>query len=330
LRRQKNPTPSKMRVLVTCPPMLRAIDEFRHIFAASDVELAAPNVTQILPEDELIKLVPQFDGWIIGDDPATGRVFEAGFRGKLKAAVKWGVGVDNVDFAACKRLGIPISNTPGMFGREVADLAVSYVAALARHTFEIDQGVKLGRWPKPAGISLAGKTAALVGFGDIGRNTARRLLAAEMNVVAYDPFFKATVGLEAVQSASWPDRLDEAEFLVLTCALTRENRHLVNEQTLGLAKAGLRVVNVARGPLVDEPALISAIKTGQVHSAALDVFEEEPLPSDSPLRHFGNRCIFGSHNGSNTIDAVRRTSEHAIRLLFGMLGVGSTAAAGRP
>jgi D-3-phosphoglycerate dehydrogenase len=301
--------------------MLRAIEEFRPVFAAKGIELVTPNVTQILPEAELIELVPQFDGWIIGDDPATSRVFEAGRAGRLKAAVKWGVGVDNVDFAACKRLGIPISNTPGMFGREVADMALGYVIALARHTFEIDHGVKTGLWPKPAGISLAGRTVALVGFGDIGRNTARRLLASEMKVIAYDPFFKPAAGLEAVEPAAWPQRVEEADFLVLTCALTKENQHMVNVAALARAKPGLRVVNVARGPLIDESALVAALGSGHVHSAALDVFEEEPLPANSRLRQLGSRCIFGSHNGSNTIDAVRRTSNQAVKLLFGFLNL---------
>jgi D-3-phosphoglycerate dehydrogenase len=309
-----------MKVLITCPPMLRAIDKFRPLFAARGIEITTPNVVQILSEDELVALVPQFDGWIIGDDPASARVFEAGKSGKLKAAVKWGVGVDNVDFAACKRLEIPISNTPGMFGREVADIAVGYVIALARETFSIDRAVKAGGWIKPAGISLAGKTVALAGFGDIGRNTAKRLLAAEMNVIAYDPFFKPAPGLEAVAAAVWPERLEEADFVVITCALTKENRHMLGRESLSRVKPGVRVVNVARGPLVDEVALIEALASGRVHSAALDVFEVEPLPQDSPLRSFGDRCLFGSHNSSNTIDAVERTSLKAIDLMTGFLG----------
>ena len=304
-----------MKVLITCPPMLRAIDRFRPLFAKFGIEITTPDVVQILSEEELIQLVPQFDGWIIGDDPATSRVFEAAKTGRLKAAVKWGVGVDNVDFAACKRLGIPISNTPGMFGREVADIAMAFVVALARQTHAIDREVKLGMWPKPAGISLAGRTVGLVGFGDIGRQTAKRLLAADMKVIVYDPFFSTVTGLEAVESAAWPDRIGEADFLVLTCALTKDNRHMIGKETLEACKPGLRLVNVARGPLVDENALADAMLTEQVHSVALEVFEIEPLPQDSQLRRFGDRCLFGSHNSSNTIDAVTRTSLKAIDLM---------------
>lgn len=309
----------RFKVLITCPPMLRAIDRFRAEFARRGLEIHTPNVMQTLSEAELLELVPQFDGWIIGDDPATRRVFTTAKAGKLKAAVKWGVGVDNVDFAACKDLGIPISNTPGMFGREVADIALGYVVALARQTFVIDRGVKAGQWLKPAGASLSEKTVALVGFGDIGRNTAKRLLACELNVIAYDPYFKPAPGLEAVQSAAWPDRVEEADFVVLTCALTKENRHLVNAASLARMKPGVRIINVSRGPLVNEADLAAALTSGHVHSAALEVMEVEPLPAESPLRGFGDRVLFGSHNASNTVEAVNRTSEKAIELLAGFL-----------
>ena len=143
-----------MRILVTCPPMLGMFHEFVEPAREAGFELVAAKVTQTLSQDELVALLPQYDGWIIGDDPATRSVFEAGKAGRLKAAVKWGIGVDNVDFAACKDLGIPIINTPQMFGAEVADVALAYVIGLARQLFEIDRGVRAGGWPKPAGMSL--------------------------------------------------------------------------------------------------------------------------------------------------------------------------------
>jgi len=308
-----------MRILITCPPMLRAIDRFRDEFTKRGFEIHTPNVTQILSEEELLQLVPQFDGWIIGDDPATRRVFTAAKAGKLRAAVKWGVGVDNVDFAACKDLNIPISNTPGMFGREVADIALGYVISLARETYTIDRGVKSGTWPKPPGNSLSDKTVALLGFGDIGRNTAKRLLACEMNVIVYDPYFKPAAGLESVVSANWPDRLNEADFLVVTCALTKDNRHIVNRDLIAKLPKGVRIVNVSRGPLIDEEALAEGLTSGHVRSAALEVMEVEPLPADSKLRAFGDRVLFGSHNASNTVEAVNRTSQKAIELITGFL-----------
>jgi D-3-phosphoglycerate dehydrogenase len=299
--------------------MLGQIDRFRSAFAARGAELTCPPVVQMLTEEELIQLVPEHEGWIIGDDPATRAVFDAGVRGRLKAAVKWGIGVDNVDFVAAKDLGLQITNTPFMFGREVADVAVGYVVALARQTFLVDREVRAGRWPKPVGTSLADKVAAVVGFGDIGRNIARRLLAADMRVIAYDPAFRVTAGLEAVEISPWPHRVDEADFIVLACNLTPDNRHMIDASLLRSAKQGIRVINVARGPLIDEVALIDGLDSGHVHSAALDVMEEEPLPLHSPLRRH-DRCIFGSHNSSNTVDAVIRASDRAIELLFEFFG----------
>lgn len=310
-----------MKVLVTCPPMLGMIDSFQPIFDKHGWNVTAAKVVQTLSVEELIELVPKHEGWIIGDDPANRTVFEAGRNGYLKAAVKWGIGVDNVDFAACKDLNIPITNTPNMFGAEVADIAMGYVIALARETFQIDDGVRQGQWPKPRGISLRGKTVALVGYGDIGKSTAKRLLAADMHVIAYDPFATDAADMVSVERANWPHRLEEADFLVVTSALTESSRHMVDKESLSKTKPGVRVVNVGRGPVIHQAALEDALKSGLVYSAALDVFEDEPLPMDSYLRTHP-RCIFGSHNASNTADAVTMTSKMAIEKLSSFLNAG--------
>lgn len=310
-----------MKVLVTCPPMLGLMEEFQPRFKAAGVETVCPNVVQTLTEAELIAQVPAVDGWIIGDDPATRRVFEAGRAGQLRAAVKWGVGVDNVDFAAARDLGILIANTPRMFASEVADLAMAYLVALARDLHRIDARVKAGEWPKPSGISLAGRTLGLVGFGDIGRSLARRALAADLRVIAYDPNYRPAAGLAAVANAVWPERLQECDFAAFACALTDSNRNMLNAKTLARTKRGVRVVNVARGGLIHEGDLVAALEEGQVHSAALDVFEVEPLPVNSRLR-LQSQCLFGSHNASNTVDAVRRATNKAVTLMLDFLKTG--------
>jgi D-3-phosphoglycerate dehydrogenase len=296
------------------------IDRFRLEFATRKADLVLPEIVQTLTEDQLVELLPTVDGWIAGDDPASRRVLAAGVAGKLRAVVKWGIGVDNVDFQAARSLGLPVTNTPGMFGKEVADLAMGYIIALARRTFEIDRGVRNGGWPKPVGISLSGKRVALVGYGDIGRNVARRLAAADMRITVYDPAFTGQNLGPDVEALEWPIGVESADFLVITCALTKTNRHMVDRAVFDRTKAGLRVVNVARGPLIAEQALVAALQSGKVASAALDVFEEEPLPAQSLLRTY-EQCIFGSHNGSNTAEGVERTSFKAIELLFGFLDV---------
>ena len=308
-----------MQILVTCPPMLGIKEHFIPIIEGYGVEVYCPDVLQTLEEDELVKLLPAFDGWIIGDDPATARVFEAGKAGNLKAAVKWGIGTDNVDFDACKRLNIPIINTPNMFGNEVADLVMGYVVALARETFYIDRVVRDGKWPKNRGISLTGKKVGLVGYGDIGRNTAMRLLACGMDVIAYDPAINCSED-NRVKLVQWPKRIEECDFLVFTCSLNTKNYHMLNKDVLSKCKNGVRIVNVARGPLINEDELCIFLANKKIHSVALDVFEIEPLPMDSPLRTYP-LCILGSHNGSNTIEAVMKTNGEAIEKLMGFLGI---------
>jgi len=298
--------------------MLGMIDSFNPLFEKYGVEVTAPEVIQTLSVEELKELVPQHDGWIIGDDPATREVFQAGRLGRLKAAVKWGIGIDNVDFSACKDLAIPIINTPDMFGSEVADIAMGYVIALARETFQIDRYIRDGHWPKPKGISLMGKTVALLGYGDVGKNVAKRMLSSGMKVVAYDPYVISDNQISAVEHEKWPKRIDEADFIVITCSLTESSRHMINEKLLKKVKSGVRIVNVGRGPIIDETALESALISEKVYSAALDVFEIEPLPMHSYLRNHA-RCILGSHNASNTSDAVIRTSQIAIDRIMGFL-----------
>jgi D-3-phosphoglycerate dehydrogenase len=310
-----------MKILITCPPMLRGISDLRHFFDERNIELVLPEVVQTLTEEQLLELVPTVDGWIIGDDPATESVFKAGVNGKLKAAVKWGVGVDNVDFKAAEKLGIPISNTPRMFGNEVADIAMAYFLGLARDTYNIDREVRKGNWIKPAGMSLAGKTVALIGLGDIGLATSRRLKGFDVKINAYDPFTKLTAAeANADQLLQFPQDIENADFVILTCALTPSSYHLINGDSIAKMKDGVYIINVSRGGLVNESALVAALNSGKVKAAALDVFEQEPLTLDNPLRQF-DQCIFGTHNGSNTKEAVIRASLRAIELLFGYLKV---------
>lgn len=305
------------KVLITCPPMLKQIEVFEDKFKKLDIEITTPKVIQTLSEEKLIEILPTHDGWIIGDDPATSKVFEAGKSGSLKAAVKWGVGVDNVDFEACKRLSIPICNTPKMFGAEVADLAMCYILGLARNAFYIDRKVREGNWPKISGISLSNKIVGIVGLGDIGLNIAKRANAHDLKILGWDPLNNPSV--EYIQySNKWPEGIESCDFIVFACALNSDNYHLFNKELLVKLKPGVRIINVSRGGLIDENALIEGLSTGLIESVALDVFEEEPPKIDNPIVNHPN-CILGSHNGSNTVDAVIRASDYAIDLLSNML-----------
>lgn len=300
--------------------MIRGINSLREEFSRREAEVFCPEMQQILSVEELLQLVPQYDGWIIGDDPATAQVFQRGRAGRLRAAVKWGAGTDNVDFAGAAACGYKVVNTPGTFGEEVSDVAVAYLIGLARELFLIDREVRAGNWPKPAGTSLQGKTVGVVGYGHVGKALARKLKALGMTVVVYDPMVTATAA-EGVAFAAWPERLEELDFLVLACALTEKNTHMLDAATFDRMRPGVRIVNVSRGRLIQQEALRRALDAGRVASAALEVFEDEPPSKDDPLL-LHPRCIFGSHNSSNTLEAVHRTSMLAVKLLFEQLSSG--------
>lgn len=309
-----------MKILITCPPMLGKMDLFKSKFEEKNIKLTLPLVSQTLDENQLLKLVPAHDGWIIGDDKATHKLLNIAKSGNLKAIVKWGVGIDNVDTMVCNKLRIKFQNTPNMFGKEVSDIVVGYVIGLARETFSIDREVRLGNWYKPCGISLYNKKVAILGYGDIGKNTAKRLRSLDMDVSIYDPNLKKYQIPKYFSYEIWPKNLNKFDFIVITCSLTEDTYHMINDETIEHLKDGVRIVNVSRGHIINEKSLINGLKTGKIHSVALDVFEEEPLkPSSYFLRN--KKCILGTHNSSNTVEAVTKTSEIAINKLFNLLGI---------
>ena len=307
------------KVLISCPPMLGAMAKLGDEFVANGLEPVVVPVEQTLSSEKLKVLLPNVDGWILGDDLASEEVLKVGQRGRLRAAVKWGIGVDNVDFQAAEKLSIPIRNTPGMFNDEVADLALGYMISLARQTHFIDREVRAGNWPKPSGISLRGKTLALIGMGNIGSAVAERALVCGMNVIGYDPAIN--IAPAGVVLRSWPNSLGDADFLIITASLNETTKHIISEQTIKLMKKGVRVVNVSRGGLMKQSDLVNALQSGHIHSVAMDVFEDEP-PSDVDNLFKHPMSIFGSHNASNTEDAVLRTSVKSIKLLRSLLEEG--------
>ena len=308
------------RILLTCPPMIGQKDCFTADFKAADFDIFVPDFTQEMTEEQLIEIIPEFDGWIIGDDPVTNKVISAGKNGRLKACMRWGVGTDNVDFAACEAHGIPIENTPGVFGREVADLAMHYVSALARHSFEIDRQVKTGTWFKPVGTSLWATKALVVGLGDIGKNVVKRLNAHDVDVSYFDPY-QTIDQLDCKRAENWNDALSDKDFIIFTAPLTKKTKHMFSFKSLEKIKHGTKIVNVGRGPLINEAALCQGLRQKSIASAALDVFEVEPFSTEThaELLEFSDRIVLGSHNGSNTKEAVEYVSKLCIARLKSFL-----------
>jgi D-3-phosphoglycerate dehydrogenase len=305
----------KRRVLITCPQMQRTIDSYRDMFAGHGIEIVLPEVVQQLSENELVQIIEGFDGVIAGDDQFTAPVLTKGKS--LKVIVKWGIGVDGIDLEAAKELGIRVRNTPDMFADEVADVVLSYIIMLARKLHRLDASVRNGGWEKIQGISLRNKVLGVIGLGSIGRAVVRRALAAGMVVTGNDvkPVPDAFIEETGIFVVALDELLRTSDFITLNCNLTKSNYHLLGSDEFAIMRHGVYIINTARGALIDEDALVDALKKGSVAGAALDVFEREPLPLNSPLRQFDN-LILGTHNSSNTIEAVKRVNEIAVRTLL--------------
>ena len=299
------------RILISCIQLQRTLADHRLRLDQRNAEIILPTIGQQLSEAELLELIPGVDGMIAGDDDVTRAVLERADR--LRIVSKWGVGTDGIDLAAAAELGIRVTNTPGMFGDEVADVAMGYLIMLARHLHQTDRLVRAGEWAKPDGASLAGRTLGVVGLGHIGRAVARRALAMNMRVLGaeIDPANQAAAAQLGVEVVDLASLLAESQVISLNAPLTPGSHHLLNADTLAVLPRGAWIINTARGRLIDEAALVAALETGQVGAAALDVFEVEPLPMASPLRKL-EQVILGSHNASNTVEARHRTSERAI------------------
>jgi D-3-phosphoglycerate dehydrogenase len=294
------------------------LHKFEQDLAAQGIELVVPEVHQQLSEEELLEIMPDIDGVIVGDDKFTAAVLESSPR--LRILSKWGVGTDCIDLETAARLGITVTNTPGVFADDVANVATCYILMLARGLHRVDAAVRAGTWLKVEGESLREKALGVVGLGSIGLALAERARALGMGVAGCDPATQARAAAEAagVRATTLDDVLATADYLALCCPLTPQTHHLIDARALAAMKPGAKLVNVARGPLVDEPALVDALRSGHLAGAGLDVFETEPLPADSPLRDLP-QVILGAHNGSNAREAVERTSRLAVQNLLAHL-----------
>ena len=306
------------KVLVSAPYMQPVIDRFRYIFDAKEIELVVPPVKERLSEEELLHWIGDVDGVICGDDYFTERVLRAASR--LKVISKWGTGIDSIDVAACKRLDIVVCNTPNAFSEPVADSVLGYMLCFARQLPWMDRDLRAGIWTKRPSIALRECTLGVIGVGDVGKAVVRRALTFGMSVIGNDIVeipseFVAETGIEMVTK---DDLLRRADFVSLNCDLNPTSYHLISDRAFSLMKVTSYLINTARGPIIDELALVKALQERRIAGAALDVFELEPLPDDSPLRNMDN-VLLAPHNANSSPEARERVHENTIRNLLQVL-----------
>ena len=290
---------STPKVLVADPISERGIAEL------AEGKLLQVDVLTGKTQEELLQIIDQYQGLVVrSQTKVTPALLEAAKQ--LKVVGRAGVGVDNVDVDFATKRGVIVMNTPGGNTISTAEHAFSLMMSISRNIPQADASVKAGKWDRKnfEGVELHGKTLAILGMGRIGTEFASRANAFGMKVLAYDPYLSAarakSLHVELVE------RLDEiipqADYITMHMPLTPETKHMLNAERLAKAKKGVRIVNCARGGLIDEQALYEALKTRHVGAAALDVFEVEPPPAGYPLRELSN-VVFTPHLGASTAEA---------------------------
>ena len=258
-----------------------------------------------LNETELVEIIPPFSALVVrSQTKVTADVLKA--ASNLRVVGRAGVGVDNVDVEAATRRGVVVLNAPGGNTISTAEHAFSLLLNVARKIPQADATVRGGKWDRKnlEGVELYNKTLGIIGMGRIGSDLSRRAIAFGMRVIACDPYLSATRArsLQVELAEELDDLLATSDFISLHTPLTSETRHILNAARLQKTKPGVRIVNCARGGLIDETALANALQNGHVAAAALDVFEIEPLPGDSLLRSAPN-LILTPHLGASTAEA---------------------------
>ncbi len=289
-----------MNVLICDPISNKGIDYFRQ-----QPQLKVTVLEKRLAEAELLPLVADSDALVVrSETKITRKVMEAASR--LKVVGRAGVGVDNIDVESATARGIVVMNTPAGNTISTAELTFSMLMALARRIPQANASMKAGEWNRKAysGTELYNKTLGILGMGRIGGEVARRAVAFGMKVLAYDPYLTPSraTALQVELVTELDQLYPQVDFLTVHMPMTDETKGLINAAAFAKMKKGVRVLNCARGGIIHEPDLLAALNTGQVAGAALDVYETEPLPKDSPLRAPPN-LIMTPHLGASTDEA---------------------------
>ena len=294
-------------------------------------ELTVDVKTDLKP-DALKDIIKDYDGLVVRSaTKVTKDVIQAAT--KLKVIGRAGVGLDNVDLEAATQKGIIVMNTPAGNTISTAEHTFSMILALSRNIPQANASTKKGEWKRSKfmGVELYGKVLGIVGFGRIGSEVAKRALSFGMKILAYDPFLSAEVAESiGVEIAELKEVLQKADYITVHTPLTDETRHMISDKEFALMKKGVRIINCARGGIIDEVALVKAIKEQKVAGAAMDVFEKEPLSADDELLKLDN-VVITPHLGASTEEAqVNVAIEVAEIVRDALLGKGIRNAANYP
>ncbi len=283
--------------------------------AMRDAGLTVDEKTTLTPE-ALLREIAEYDVIVVRSaTKVRAEVIDAGKR--LKLIVRAGVGLDNVDAVHARTKGVEVRNTPGASSNSVAELALGHMLSLARHIGRGTASMKGGKWEKKQleGIEIAGKTLGIIGIGRIGQSLAQKAHALGMTVLCYDAFLSASPIPKVARFVTLDELLTSSDFISLHIPYDAAKGPTLGEKELGRMKPGVRIINCARGGVIDEAALARALQTGKVAGAALDVFAAEPPAVGDPLVAAENVSLT-PHIGAATVEAQSRVGDEAAKIVI--------------
>jgi D-3-phosphoglycerate dehydrogenase / 2-oxoglutarate reductase len=314
------------KILVTAPPILPKVDLYRDLFAENNAELLTPDfhVVECLNAAELKAHLVDVDAILCGDDELNEDVIRS--ANKLKVISKWGTGIDSIDTVAAKACDIEVCRVVDVFADPLADTVMAYILSYCRKINEKNALVRAGDWVKTESYTPREKAIGVVGVGHVGSTVVQRAHAFGMKVYVYDRR-GADASMEAkyhCESVSFDTLLSNSDFISINCDLNETSRHLFSKAAFAKMKSSAMIINTARGAIINEKHLCDALINEEIAAAALDVFEIEPLPSDSPLRQLDN-VMLSPHNSNGSPAVFNRVDQIAISNIFNYLNKTSIA-----
>lgn len=305
----------KYKVLISAPYMHREKEKVLKMLEEYPFNVTWLPVVERLEEADLLPVISEYQGIVCGDDRITSKVIDAAKN--LKAIVKWGTGIDSIDKEYAESKGIKVFRTTNAFSEPVADSALALMLNEVRNITRNDKVVKEGKWDKPQGYMLAEKVIGIIGFGDVGRAVAKRLMAFGPKVLVNDIKILPDDLLKSfnVTHVSKEQIFKECDVITLHCDLNPTSLHILNKDAFAQMKKKPYIINTARGPLIKEEDLVAALRSGQISGVGIDVFECEPLPKDNPLRKIEN-VTASCHNTNSSPLCWEKIHKNSLKMML--------------
>lgn len=299
------------KILISSFHMCKELHNYSYLLKKNNISYDTIIRNPVVKEKQLLKIISKYDGLICSDDEVTKKVLKKASR--LKVISKWGTGIDSIDKKYALKKKIKIFNSPDAFSKSVSQLVWGMIINLTRNIFETQSEIRKDRWTKFSGILLENKYLGIIGLGSVGQQIIKTGKGFGMNVLGNDikSINKSVIKKLKIKKVSKKNLLNKSDIVVLCVDLNKTSNKLINYKEFKLMKKNSIIINISRGPVINEKSLIKALKKGQIKSAGIDVFEKEPPNKNNPLLKMKN-CLVSSHNAFNTVEQVNKVHKNTI------------------